>query len=94
MSGIISTVSIPLEDSMRASDVRELFTKFYQNEPLVKIQNDAPLIEQISDQHGFRAGGFQVHSGGKRVVVVGVIDNLLKGAATQAMQVRRRRQVL
>ena len=27
-----------------------------------------------------------MHSSGERVVIVGVIDNLLKGAATQCMQ--------
>ena len=31
-------------------------------------------------------GGFTVAPGGKRVVVVATLDNLLKGAATQAMQ--------
>ena len=31
-------------------------------------------------------GGFDVAPGGKRVVVVATLDNLLKGAATQAMQ--------
>jgi N-acetyl-gamma-glutamyl-phosphate reductase len=31
-------------------------------------------------------GGFAVASGGKRAVVVATLDNLLKGAATQAMQ--------
>jgi len=31
-------------------------------------------------------GGFAVAPGGKRVVVVATLDNLLKGAATQAMQ--------
>jgi len=31
-------------------------------------------------------GGFTLAPGGKRVVVVATLDNLLKGAATQAMQ--------
>ena len=31
-------------------------------------------------------GGFAVHSSGKRVVVCATIDNLLKGAATQALR--------
>ena len=30
--------------------------------------------------------GFVLHDGGKRAVIVSVIDNLLKGAATQAVQ--------
>ncbi|GAA5992244.1 hypothetical protein JCM10908_001835 [Rhodotorula pacifica] len=84
--GIIATVSIPLKQEMRASEIRALFEERYGNEKLVKIQNEVPEIYQISGKHGVRIGGLQVHSSGKRVVVVGVIDNLLKGAATQCIQ--------
>jgi N-acetyl-gamma-glutamyl-phosphate reductase/acetylglutamate kinase len=109
--GIISTVSIPLTKEMRASEIKALFEEKYASESLVKIQSEVPEIYQISGKHGVRIGGFQVHSSGKRVVLVvrfpfllfpllqactdsssltqGVIDNLLKGAATQCLQVRR-----
>jgi N-acetyl-gamma-glutamyl-phosphate reductase/acetylglutamate kinase len=43
--------------------------------------------QDIALQHGIKIGGIQVHSGGERVVVVGGLDNLLKGAATQCIQV-------
>ena len=68
--GIISTVSVPLENEMRAEDVRRLFEERYAAEPLVKVQKTVPEIKDIAGQHGFRAGGFQMHSSGKRVVVV------------------------
>ncbi|GAA5986633.1 hypothetical protein JCM11641_005171 [Rhodosporidiobolus odoratus] len=84
--GIISTVSIPLNKQMRASEIRQLFEDKYAGESLVKVQSEVPEIYQISGKHGVRIGGFQVHSSGKRVVLVGVIDNLLKGAATQCLQ--------
>ena len=41
----------------------------------------------LQDKHTWTVGGFQVHSSGERAVVVGGLDNLLKGAATQCMQV-------
>ena len=37
-------------------------------------------------RHHAEIGGFALAPGGKRVVVVATLDNLLKGAATQAMQ--------
>ena len=86
--GIIATASIPLKTSLTAKNVRELFEEKYAGEPLVQIQSGVPEIRDIALQHGFKAGGFQVHSSGDRVVIVGVIDNLLKGAATQCLQVR------
>ncbi|GAA5832028.1 hypothetical protein JCM11251_002793 [Rhodosporidiobolus azoricus] len=84
--GIISTVSVPLSKEMRASEIRALFEEKYADEKLVKVQSEVPEIYQIAGKHGVRIGGFQVHSSGKRVVLVGVIDNLLKGAATQCLQ--------
>ncbi len=43
-------------------------------------------VSNIAGKHGAELGGFTVAPGGKRVVVVATLDNLLKGAATQAMQ--------
>ncbi|GAA6013253.1 hypothetical protein JCM10207_000833 [Rhodosporidiobolus poonsookiae] len=84
--GIISTVSVPLAKEMRASEIKALFEEKYAGESLVKVQSEVPEIYQIAGKHGVRIGGFQVHSSGRRVVLVGVIDNLLKGAATQCLQ--------
>lgn len=68
--GIIATVSIPLKQEMRASEIRALFEERYGGEQLVKIQNEVPEIYQIAGKHGVRIGGIQVHSSGKRVVLV------------------------
>ncbi|PWZ00988.1 putative ARG6-n-acetyl-gamma-glutamyl-phosphate reductase [Testicularia cyperi] len=84
--GIISTVSIPLKEKMTSKQIKALYQEFFQNEKLVQIQDKVPEVKDIQLQHGLKIGGFQVHSDGKRVVVVGVIDNLLKGAATQCLQ--------
>ncbi|SPC61187.1 probable ARG6 - n-acetyl-gamma-glutamyl-phosphate reductase [Ustilago sp. UG-2017b] len=84
--GIISTLSAPLNKKMSSKEVKALYEEFFANEKLVKVQDKVPEIKDIEFQHGLKIGGFQVHSEGKRVVVVGVIDNLLKGAATQCLQ--------
>lgn len=39
-----------------------------------------------SGQHGVTVGGFTYDPKTRRVALVSVIDNLLKGAATQALQ--------
>ncbi|HEY9540086.1 MAG TPA: N-acetyl-gamma-glutamyl-phosphate reductase, partial [Luteimonas sp.] len=40
----------------------------------------------IAGRHGAEVGGFTLSDDGRRLVVVATLDNLLKGAATQAMQ--------
>jgi N-acetyl-gamma-glutamyl-phosphate reductase/acetylglutamate kinase len=86
-SGIISVANIPLKQTMRADDIWKIYEEKYAGEPLVSInRKGVPDVKDAEGRHGWRMGGLQVHSSGKRVVVVGTLDNLLKGAATQCMQ--------
>ncbi|TPX59502.1 hypothetical protein PhCBS80983_g02425 [Powellomyces hirtus] len=86
--GITLTVSIPLNKTMTDKEVQEIYANAYKGERLVKVLSagTVPEVRDISGRHHVEIGGFKVHSGGKRVVVVATIDNLLKGAATQAIQ--------
>ncbi|KAF9261165.1 bifunctional acetylglutamate kinase/N-acetyl-gamma-glutamyl-phosphate reductase [Marasmius fiardii PR-910] len=85
-SGIISTLSMPLSEKLSAKDIISLYEKKYEGEKLVTIKKEVPMLPDIADKHGWVVGGVQVHSEGERVVVVGGLDNLLKGAATQCLQ--------
>ncbi|KAG8720770.1 hypothetical protein FRC09_008990 [Ceratobasidium sp. 395] len=88
-SGILSIASVALKDTLRASDVRKLYEERYSGERLIQVKDaSAGVVElaDVQDKHGWTVGGLQVHSGGKRVVVTGGLDNLLKGAATQCVQ--------
>ncbi|KAL8948543.1 MAG: hypothetical protein Q9222_005277 [Ikaeria aurantiellina] len=84
--GIFHSISLPLSSTLTSRDIRTLYQDRYAGEPLVRIIGEPPLVKNISGKHGIEVGGFGVHSGGKRVVVCVTIDNLLKGAATQAAQ--------
>lgn len=84
--GIHLTVNIPLNKTFKSSEIKELYEQKYSGEKLIKVVGDVPLVKDNSEKHFVKIGGFGVHSSGKRVVVVGTIDNLLKGAATQALQ--------
>ena len=84
--GITMTVNLWLDQAMKADAIRELYRQRYAGEPLVKVLDEAPWVSNIAGKHGAELGGFTVAPGGKRVVVVATLDNLLKGAATQAMQ--------
>ncbi|KAJ7262941.1 acetylglutamate kinase ARG6 [Mycena rebaudengoi] len=85
-SGIISTASIPLKGTLKAREVAQLFEEKYAGEKLVRIRKEVPGLQDIENKHTWTVGGFQVSSEGDRVVIVGGLDNLLKGAATQCLQ--------
>jgi len=84
--GITMTVNLWLQQPMSRADVERRYRDFYAHEPLVRIVDEAPWVSAIAGRHDVEIGGFSLAPGGKRVVVVATLDNLLKGAATQAMQ--------
>ncbi len=84
--GITMTVNLWLSAPMSREAVKALFDARYADEPLVEVIDEAPWVSRIAGRHGAQIGGFTMAPGNGRVVVVATLDNLLKGAATQAMQ--------
>ncbi|KAH3672388.1 hypothetical protein WICMUC_004224 [Wickerhamomyces mucosus] len=84
--GISHTINIPLKEPLTSRDIRNLYQETYQDEQLIQVSGEAPLVRDISGKHGVVVGGFAVNAKQDRVVVVATIDNLLKGAATQCLQ--------
>lgn len=80
------TVNMWLQHATTVDAIKARFQEFYASEPLVRIIDGVPWVSAIAGKHHVELGGFTVAPGGKRVIVVATIDNLLKGAATQAMQ--------
>jgi N-acetyl-gamma-glutamylphosphate reductase len=87
-SGVLALASVPLAAPLAARDVWALFEAKYKGERLVRLQRDSVVLPDVERRHGVCVGGVQVQSAGERVVVTGGLDNLLKGAATQCLQVR------
>jgi N-acetyl-gamma-glutamyl-phosphate reductase len=84
--GISMTVNVHLHSRCDAQALYERFSERYDNEPLIHMRDEAPWVSQITNKHGVLLGGLSVSDDGRRAVIVCVLDNLLKGAATQAMQ--------
>lgn len=84
--GISMTVNAHLNEPVSAATLRALYEQRYANEPLIRIVDGAPWVSKIAGKHGIEIGGFSVSLDGKRVVIQSTEDNLLKGAATQAIQ--------
>ena len=84
--GLITTVNAPIKNSMTKEELMALFEKKYANEPLIALRNEPPELKDGTGRKGVLIGGFDVSSDGNSVVVVAAEDNLLKGAAVQAIQ--------
>jgi N-acetyl-gamma-glutamyl-phosphate reductase len=84
--GITLTISFVLKQSMRREALLERFTSAYRNEPLIAIGEEIPLVRDAAGRHGVQIGGLAFEATAGHGVVVVTLDNLLKGAATQALQ--------
>ena len=85
--GILSTVYVRLTETVIPARLQQCFDDFYAHCPLVRVHH-SPALPQI--QHVVRGPfcdlGFQVSPDGRRLVIVSCLDNLLKGAASQAIE--------
>ncbi|MGH8090497.1 MAG: N-acetyl-gamma-glutamyl-phosphate reductase [Rudaea sp.] len=84
--GLTVTTNLYLSRAMKRDEVIALFKRAYAGEKLVRVVDEAPWVSRIAHKHHAEIGGFAMSADGRRVVVVATLDNLLKGAATQAMQ--------
>jgi N-acetyl-gamma-glutamyl-phosphate reductase len=84
--GLTVTANLHLKDPVDLNAVRERYAACYRAEPLIVLQDEAPWVSRIAGEHGVAIGGWTLSADGRRLVTVAVLDNLLKGAATQAMQ--------
>ncbi len=84
--GLTITANLHLREPTTLAEVRQRYVARYAGEPLVQVDDAAPWVSRIAGRHGVEIGGFSVSDDGRRLVVVATLDNLLKGAATQAMQ--------
>jgi N-acetyl-gamma-glutamyl-phosphate reductase common form len=84
--GIHMTGNIILTDAMSADAAERAFQNFYTDMSLIKVQHPAPDLQQVRGTSFAVLGGFEADINSKRLTFCCTIDNLLKGAATQAIQ--------
>jgi len=84
--GLLVTAHMPLAAAMSEDEATEKLRTFYSDEPLVGVQTDIPTLREGTGLTGVLIGGTTVSDDGLGLTVVAVEDNLLKGAAVQAVQ--------
>jgi N-acetyl-gamma-glutamyl-phosphate reductase len=85
--GILSTIYVRATDGVRAHDLDACLREFYHGAPFVRVHGSACLPEIRFVLHtNYCDLGFAMEPDGDRVVLVSCLDNLVKGAAGQAVQ--------
>jgi N-acetyl-gamma-glutamyl-phosphate reductase len=83
--GILATITVPLTTAL--ADVLEPWRAAYSNEPFVELTNEPPALRDVLYRNVVRISA-QALAGTRRptLLVLSAIDNLVKGAAGQAIQ--------
>ncbi len=85
--GILSTCYLSLKGSKEDGEILEVYQKFYERAPFVRIF-EPPNLPEIKFVTGtnYCDIGFSIDKRVGKIKVISTIDNLLKGAAGQAVQ--------
>jgi N-acetyl-gamma-glutamyl-phosphate reductase len=85
--GILSTIYIPLSREQETSKLQALYAGFYKDEPFVRVLPSG-LTAGTNRVRGSNYCDISVHTdhSGSTLIVVSAIDNMVKGAAGQAVQ--------
>jgi N-acetyl-gamma-glutamyl-phosphate reductase len=84
--GILETIYTRVKPGTTAAQLAELFDEAYKDAPFVRITGDRlPEIKHVAHTN-FCDLGWKLDAESGRLVLVSVLDNLVKGAAGQAVQ--------
>ncbi len=85
--GILETIYIQLDGTISLSDIYTLYSRFYKTESFVRV---LPLGSQVETRHVWGTNycdlSLALNESKDMLVITSVIDNLVKGAAGQAIQ--------
>ncbi|MGP3778684.1 N-acetyl-gamma-glutamyl-phosphate reductase [Halanaerobium saccharolyticum] len=84
--GILATIYLELKEASSQVEIRELYRSQYEGEYFIQLLVDElPEIKNVAGSN-FAQIGFRYDERTKRLIIVSAIDNMLKGAAGQAVQ--------
>ena len=85
--GILVTAYADLKTDMSDSDIRRIYEKYYGDEKFIRILEDGVFPEtRFTKSSNYLDVNFRVDTRTKRLVAMATLDNLIKGAAGQAVQ--------
>lgn len=90
--GILATCHVFLKDDLEEKDIWRIYRQFYSPEPFIRIVKDKAGVYRYPEPKilagsNFCDVGFEKEADSRRLVVMAALDNLMKGAAGNAVQV-------
>jgi N-acetyl-gamma-glutamyl-phosphate reductase len=84
--GIMATIYVHFKEAQTRAGIIDVYRKFFADSPMVRLHESGLPQIQHSVRTSYADIGFQLDASGRRAVIVSCLDNLLKGASSQAVQ--------
>jgi len=84
--GINMTIQLEFNFPVAKSVIENRFVDYYSMHPLVEYQESIPTLKEVVNTPKAVIGGLTISQDRKRGTIICCLDNLLKGAASQAIQ--------
>jgi len=84
--GILSTIYVRFSSAQTWESIADVYRNFFAGSPMVRLYDRALRQIQYVVHTNYADIGFQLAEDGRRAVIVSCLDNLLKGASSQAVQ--------
>jgi N-acetyl-gamma-glutamyl-phosphate reductase len=85
--GIMCSIYVKLNNKVSTEEIHQLYDEYYKNKPFVRIRpiGNVPATKEVLGSN-YCDIGLHVDQRTNRLTIISVIDNLVKGAAGQAIQ--------
>lgn len=83
--GILASIYAKLKIGVSQEDVKNAYEKYYKNEKYIRLVSHLPETKFVKGTN-FVDISFKIDKRTNNIVCFGALDNLMKGAATQAVQ--------
>lgn len=85
--GILITAYANLKKDVSYEDIKEVYDKYYKNEKFIRVleKDICPQTKWVQASN-YVDIGFKIDPRTKRLIMMGALDNIVKGAAGQAIQ--------
>ena len=80
--GMLASVYITLKEQFSQINPLDVLNDFYSNESFIRICHEPPQIKNVAGSH---FADLSAYKSGDKIVVLSAIDNLLRGASSQAL---------
>ena len=83
--GLLTTIYASLNKEIKTEEILDLYQEFYSSEPFIKIKEEGefPQTKEVVRTNQCQIG---ITAAKNRAIIISALDNLIKGAAGQAVQ--------